>query len=43
MLCVNYLMTRNAWQSRAYSPLGANKSSLVINIDTHLLTDRRLA
>jgi len=33
------VLTRNAWQSLAYSPLGA-----VVNTnETHLLTDRRIS
>jgi len=36
--------TRNAWQSLAYSPLGAVESPLANTNETHsLLTDRRLA
>jgi len=32
-----------AWQSLAYSPLGAVESPLANTNETHLLTDRRLA
>ena len=33
----------NAWQSLAYSPLGAVVSPLANTCEKHLLTDRRLA
>jgi len=36
-------LTRKAWQSLAYSPLGAEVSPLANANETHLLTDRHLA
>jgi len=35
------IITRNAWQGLAYSPLGAIELPLLVNTyDKHLLTDR---